>query len=167
MKTSVSNLEDALAFELRSSYNGEQLLSGGIQGCIEELDSQQIRMVLEEYAESAGHKLLKLERIFSYLLQEPFGRKNEVIDKLLEATQRGTTCSCSTKIGDMLLLSSFRQIIQYKISVYKTALMIALELELEIVSDLLHQILEWERKADKTLKDLQLEALKRDEAIPS
>lgn len=167
MKRSVSTLEDALAFQLRSSYSGEQLLNGRIPTCVEELNSQSLRTVLEKYGESANHKILKLERIFNYLSQEPSSRKNEVIEKLLEAAQYGEKCGCSNKMSDILLTSSFRQIIQYKISVYKTALMLALELELETVSDLLHQILEWERKTDKILKDLQLEALKRDEVIPS
>lgn len=166
MKKSISTLEDALAFELQTSYNGEQILRDGIQACVQELNSASLKTILGKYAESANHKLLKVERMLSYLLQEPEIKRNEVIGKLLEETQCAES-GCSCKVSDILLTSSFRQIIQYKISVYKTALMLAMELELEVVSDLLHQVLEWERKTDKVLKELELEALKRDEAFTS
>jgi len=105
--------------------------------------------------------------MFSYLSQEPGSRKNEVMGKLLEETQYRAKCPASCTISNVLLISAFRHIIQYKISAYKTALMHALELELENVADFLHQILEWERKTDKALMNLELKALKSDVGVQS
>jgi len=167
MKKSLATLEDALAFELQCLYDGEKRLKDKIKNCIQNLESETLKAVLDKYAESAEHKLLKMDRMFSYLSQEPGSRRNEVMDKLLEESQYRAKCPASGKISNVLLISAFRHINQYKISVYKTALMHALELELENVADLLHQILEWERKTNKALTELELKALKSDEAVRS
>jgi ferritin-like metal-binding protein YciE len=168
MKKLISTLEDALAFELQSLYDGERRLKDKINSISPAIEQETLNAVLKKYAESADHKRLKIDRMFSYLSQEPDSRINEVLDKLLEETQERLKWSVPGKIRNLMLISAFQHINQYKISSYKTALTFAMELELENVTDLLLQVVDWERKTNKALMDIALkEFSKSGEAIRS
>lgn len=109
---------------------------------------------MTKYAESSDHKRLKLDRMFSYLMDEPSTKTNTVMSKLFEDTLLRVKHSISDKISSLALISGFQLVNQYKITAYKTAFMYSLELGLDAVSDLLHQIIEWERKTERALAEL-------------
>lgn len=154
MKKAIAKLEDILSLELQSLYDGEKILKEEIQTILAYTESEILRTVLMKYAESSDHKRLKLDRMFSYLMEEPLSRTNTVMSKLFEETLLRVKHSISGKIRSLALISGLQLINHYKITAYKTALMYSLELELDTVSDLLHQIIEWERKTERALAEL-------------
>ena len=154
MKKAIEKLEDVLSLELQSLYGGEKILKEEIQTILAFTVSETLKSVLTKYAESCDHKRLKLDRMFSYLMEEPSSNANIVISKLLEETLLRVKHTIPDKIKCLTLISGFQLINQYKITAYKTALMYSLELELDTVSDLLQQIIEWERKTEKALAEL-------------
>lgn len=153
MKKAITKLEDVLALDLQSLYASEVTLKKKIGGIISATDSQQLKEILKKYAESSDHKRLKLDRMFSYLMVEP-SEVNTTIAKLLDESQHRAKHIVSDKIKQLVLISDFQQINHFKICCYKTAMMYALELELDTIVDLLHQIIEWESKTEKALSDL-------------
>ena len=80
MKTKITSLNDALAFLLQGLYFTEKRLKEECPACCSEITSRKIRSEIENYTGSADTKMLKLERVFNYLMEEPLSRKNDSIN---------------------------------------------------------------------------------------
>ncbi len=78
MKKKIKTLHDALAFQLAGLYYAETVVRKEMKSCSEHLFLPKLKREIKKYLESADGKLLKLERVFNYLMLEPVGRKNKV-----------------------------------------------------------------------------------------
>lgn len=161
MKTAITTLQGALAYQLQGLSYAEKKVQKEFNACSHHLTSVKLKNEIEKYIDSSDSKLLKLERIFNYLMQEPTKRKNQVIDKLLDETHEMLSYTSSPHLKDILMISCIQNICAYKISGYKTASMFSVELELDTVTDLIQHILEWETQTSKTLAILALEEFSR------
>lgn len=156
MKT-INSLSDALAFLLQGLYFTETKLKESFPWCCSEVSSINIRTEINIYANNADDKLLKLERIFNYLMKEPLTRDNNVMNELMNETHKMIAATTSSYLKDIVSIGCIQNINAYKISNYRSAYMIAVELELDTVTDLLQQILEWEIETGKVLARLSIE----------
>jgi ferritin-like metal-binding protein YciE len=156
MKKEITKLEDVLALELQNLYNGELSLKEKLEKIIPDTDHGPLQEILKKYAESSTNKRLKLDRMFSYLMVVPVSHSNVIMNKLVDEAIQRTKHSLSDKIKALVLISGLQKINCFKMTAYRTALMYALEVELDTVADLLHEIIEWERKTDKSLAELYL-----------
>jgi ferritin-like metal-binding protein YciE len=157
MKKAICNIQDALAFQLQGLFYTEKKASEEFNTCQHQITSKNLKSEVEKYIDSANSKVLKLERAFNYLMQETMTRKNEIVDKMIDETHHMLAHASSPYLKDILMISCIQNINAYKISSYKTAYLFAVELELDTVSDLLQQILEWELAASKALAGLAIE----------
>jgi ferritin-like metal-binding protein YciE len=157
MKTSITTLQAALAYQLQGLSYAEKKVKEEFNTCSHHLTSGKLKNEIKKYIDFTDSKLLKLERMFNYLMQEPTTRKNDVIDTLLDETTEMLSYASSSHLKDILMISCIQNICAYKISSYKTAFMFSVELELDTVSDLIQQILEWETETGKTLGLLAIE----------
>ena len=157
MKTKINSLNDALAFLLQGLYFTEARLKEEFPSCCSEITSGKIRSEIEKYTESADSKMLKLERIFNYLMTEPLTRKNDVIKGLMDETHQILSATTSTHLRDILAIGCLQNVNAYKIAGYRSAYMFAVEMELDTATDLLQQILEWEIDSSKGLSALSIE----------
>lgn len=157
MKKAINTLQDALAFQLRGLFYAETKVMEEFNTCRRYLTSPRVTEEISRYIHSSEDKLLKLERIFNYLMQEPVTRKNEVIDRLLGETHHMLTFASTPHLKDILMIGCVQNINAYKISAYKTAYMFAVELELDTPADLLQQILEWELETGRALSIVAVE----------
>lgn len=152
MKTKINSLNDALAFLLQGLYFTETKLKEEFPTCYSEIASTRIRNEIDNYTSNADNKLLKLERVFNYLLKEPLTGTNEVVDELMNETHQMLASTTSSHLKDILSIGCIQNINAYKIASYRSAYMIAVELELDTATDLLQQILEWRSKQAKCLQ---------------
>lgn len=106
--------------------------------------------------DNAGNVKLKLERVFNYLMLEPVPCGNEVIDKMIEETQHLLSATRVAKLKDILMVGCVRTINAYKASLLQTAYMMTVELELDVATDLIQQLLDWEHSTGKKLGGLFL-----------
>lgn len=150
-------MNDALAFLLQGLYFTETILKEEFPSCCSEITSRKVRSEIEKYTESADSKMLKLERIFNYLMKEPVSRKNDVIKELMEETRQTLSATTSTHLRDILVIGCLQNINAYKMAGYRSAYMFAVEMELDTATDLLQQILEWEIDSNKSLYALAIE----------
>ena len=157
MKTKINSLNDALAFLLQELYYTETKLKEEFPPCCSEITSRKIRSEIENYTGSADNKMLKLERVFNYLMKEPISRKNDVVNALLNETHQVLSATTSTHLRDILSIGCLQNINAYKIAGYRSAYMFAVEMELDTATDLLQQILEWEIDSSKSLSALAIE----------
>lgn len=157
MKTKINSLDDALTYLMQGLYYTEERLIQDIDSCCSNINSHAVKREIEKYKSSSQNKLLKLERIFNYLMKEPLSRKNEVTIKLLEETRNMLAASAGSNLRDQLAIACIQNINAYKVTTYRTAYMYAIELDLDNVADIIQQIIEWETADSKVLNDLAIE----------
>ena len=157
MKTTIHSTQEALAFQLQGLYYIESKVSGELKHCIDHITSNKVKNQITKYASDSESKFLKLERIFDYLMYEPLNRKNEVVSKMLLETYQMLSYKSSPHLKDMLIVSCAQNINAYKISGYRTAYLLAVEVDLDPVIDLLQQILESELETETVLATLAIE----------
>lgn len=133
MKTKINTLSDALAFLLQGLYFIETKLKDEFPAFCNEITSARIRNEINNYTTSADNKLLKLERVFNYLLKEPLARPNAVVNGLINETHQMLASTASSHLKDILSIGCIQNINAYKISNYRFAYLIAVELEYRIV----------------------------------
>jgi ferritin-like metal-binding protein YciE len=157
MKTTIHSTQEALAFQLQGLYYIESKIRNDLQHCIDHLTSDKAKDEIKTYALEAEGKLGKLERIFDYLMYEPSIHRNDVVSKMLTETYDMLTYKSSMHMKDMLIMSCVQNVNAYKISIYRTAYLFAVEIELDSVTDLLQQILESELEAETLFASLAIE----------
>ncbi len=156
MKTTITTLQDALEHQLRGLVHAETMVRGEFRSCARQATSPELRSVIEEYVGNADNKILKLDRIFNYLMQEPGPGHNEVITKMIDETHQLLNCASSPHLKDVLMVACIQNINAYKISSYRTVYLLAVELELDTAADLAQQMLEWELATGKRLAALSI-----------
>lgn len=156
MKISLTNLTDALVFLLKGMYDAELKLQKAIPPCSKGITSDTIKQVVDNYYESAGNKILKLERVFNYLMDEPQGRTHEVMDRMIADTHHVLRYAANDRMRDVILLTCIQNINHYKIAGYRNALLFSVELGLDNATDLLTDILEWETQASREFAEAGL-----------
>lgn len=157
MRTKINSIQDALAFLLQGLYSAESKLMNESKICSDRISSPRVIHVITTYTESSGNKLLKIERIFNYLLKEPLSRPNHVINELMNETHQMQAAASSSHLKDILMIGCFQNINAYKIASYRSAFTFAAILELDAVTDLIEQILEWEVRTRELLFELSVE----------
>lgn len=157
MKAHIHTLQDTLAFQLEGLYYAEKKIKEDFDLFTRDLTSQELKEEITKYILMAQDKLLKLDRIFNYLMQEPEVRRSKAVIKLLEETRDIIHFTDSPHLKDIVMVGCLQNINAYKISALKTAYMFTVELEMDTASDLLQQILESELETCKALAILAIE----------
>lgn len=140
----IHSVQDALAFILEGIYYSEVKLKQEFRSCCRQLSSARLIVEIDQYASNCEHNILKLERIFNYLMQEPVLHKNGVVDQMLENTHQILSSVKNNHLRDILTIGCVQNINAFKIASYRSAYMLAVELELDTVADLIQQMLEGE-----------------------
>jgi ferritin-like metal-binding protein YciE len=161
MKQNIKTLQDALTYQLQGLFYAETQVREEFSRWSRNITSRPVKSELQRYIESIDDKLLKLERIFNYLMQERLIRKNAVVDRLLEETRHMLDYAAPGHLKDILMISCIQNINAYKISSYKTAYLFSIELELDTASDMLQQIIEWELQTSTELNALSIQEFNR------
>jgi ferritin-like metal-binding protein YciE len=157
MKTKLTSLTDALAFLLQGLYFAETKLKNEFPFSSSKITSPKIQREIENYIGSAEDKMLKLERVFNYLMVEPLSRKNDVINDLMNEMHQTLSATTSTHLRDILAIDCLQNINAYKVASYRSAYMLAVDLEIDTVTDLIQQMLEWEIDSSKSFSTLEIE----------
>lgn len=153
----LTTLNDILAYQLRGMYDAEQKLGTEVPPCCSCANFIHLQKEIKKYIEQASYKIIKLERIFNYLMAEPTGHHNPIIDKMLKDINSIAASVESPRLRDVMVTSSLLAINHYKMGVYSCCQLIALEMEVETVSDLLAEIVNWERETNRALSRIALE----------
>ncbi|MBA4055630.1 MAG: hypothetical protein C0490_13025 [Marivirga sp.] len=157
MKTRINSLNDALAFVLQGLYFTEAKLKSEFPACCGEITSLRLRNEICNYATNSDNRILKLERVFNYLMKEPLTRTNKVVNELINETHLVIKSTTSSHLKNILTIGCIQSINAYKIANYKSACMMVIEMELDTATDLLQQILEWEIDTSKVFAELSIE----------
>lgn len=147
----------ALLCLLEKLYYAEIKIKEELAPCGLDVDSIAVKAEISKYTEIGSDKLQKLERVFHNLAYEPEYENVEVVDNLISETKRMMSLSDSPELKNILMIGCLQNINTYKISLYKTAHLLASELIVDTVSDILRQLLKWEIDAGKIFTLLAFE----------
>jgi len=153
MKT-IHSVSDALAYTLGNLHHSEQLMRDHFRSLASKLTSPSLAVQLEEQVCGCENNLLKLERVFNYLMQDPVACNRDAMAQLINETLKLTASVHNHYLKDVLIIGGIQNIQAVKISNYRMAYMLATELELDTVVDLIQQIVEQETEATKALSNL-------------
>jgi ferritin-like metal-binding protein YciE len=95
------------------------------------------------------------------LLSGPFGRKNKAVDKMLKDAKDFSKMASTPELRDAILIASLQGINLYKISAYNTAVAFSSELGLDQVTELLAEVLAWEKNTNKALSKIALKGVNK------
>lgn len=151
MKKSLNSLKEALAYQIQGLYNAEKKLEKEIPKYLSNATDILLIEEMKKYLDSCDDKITKLERVFNYLMVEPEVKKNEVMEKLIDNTHDIVKFATSDKVRDAMLIACMQNINHHKIAGYGTCHSFAIHLNLETVTALLHDTLEWEKSTDHAL----------------
>jgi len=165
MKRNIKTLEDALTYQLQGLLFMEKRVKDEFSICSSQITSREVKQEIQKYIDSAESKLLKLERVFNYLLREPAARKNQIVNGMLEETHHLLEYANNDQLKDILMISCVQSINAYKIASYKTAYRFAVELELDTPSELLNEIIQWELQTKAALDSLSMEEFNRSNKV--
>ncbi|HEY0769905.1 MAG TPA: DUF892 family protein [Sphingobacteriaceae bacterium] len=161
MKKTINTVRDALAYQLKGLVDAETRVRDEFQNCLVQLTSPEVKLQIQDYVSAADNKLQKLDRVFSYLMEEPAPRKNEVIAKMIAETHHLLTLASPAPLKDVLMAGCVQNINAFKIASYRSAYLFAVELELDPVADLIQQILNWELSTAKRIASLPIHEFNR------
>lgn len=150
----INSVHDALAFLLDGLYYTEVKLKNEFRGCCKKLSSPHLILEIDQYAFNCENNILKLERIFNYLMQEPILIKNGVVDQLMDNTHQVLSSVKNTYLRDILTIGCIQNVNAFKIASYRSAYMLAVELEMDTVADLIQQMLEREAAETNAISNL-------------
>jgi ferritin-like metal-binding protein YciE len=165
MKTKIKSLNDALTFLLEGLYYAEPKIADEFPTCCGKIISVRLQEAVRSYTDSAQNKLLKLDRVFNYLMKDPEARQNKVIDELIDETRHMLSSTATETLKDVLTIGCIQNINAYKIASYKSAYLLAVELELDTATDLLQQVLEWEIETSRVLTNLSIEEFNQNRKV--
>lgn len=166
----LNRLEDALVMQLNDMYQAEKRLLESIPEHLGKVTDADLKNELIAYHRMANDKILKLERVFSYLMTEPSTKKNLVIESLMSKTHQMQELAGNRALCDVLLAVCIRTVNHYKIAGYETARAFAEELGLETPELLLSEIARWEQAAERTFSKIanqgtNLRALRQEKTL--
>ncbi|HEY5749851.1 MAG TPA: DUF892 family protein [Chryseolinea sp.] len=159
MKNPLTNLHEALVYQLEGLYDAEKRLQKAMPILKHKVMLPALQTAIIRYGEQASDKRTKLKRAFSYLGCGPFGRKNRIMHDFLKNTLELCEHTSADRIRDAMAIACLKNISQYKLADYGTALGFAIALELDTVSDLLHEMISWEKETADALEDLRIAQL--------
>lgn len=162
MKRTIYSLQDALIFQLQALYFAQKKIQAEFKDSSGHVTSERLKQEMERYAQRSGDQIMKLERIFHYMMMEAEPRKNKVILKLLEETEEMLIYTESAHLRDILFVSCLQNVNGYVISSLKIAYMLTLELGLDTASDLLQQLLESELDTSRAFARIAIDEFNRD-----
>ena len=155
----INNLNEVLAAKLEAMYDGEKQLQHLLPSVSELVQHPNLKAEINKYVERSVEKRCKLKRIFSYLLVQEFKIKNKIIESMLNDIREIMHLASESYLRDVMLVACIQSINHYNVTNYRTALALAIELNLENVADLLQEILQWEKETVTALEKLTFQKI--------
>ncbi len=150
----VKNLNQTLAFQLEGVYEIVKRLQADLSVASKHITDPEMRTAVASYCRSLADHRLKLKRIFGYLLNGPYDRKQADLRGVIEPWNEIRNWDMLPRLKDVVVGSTLQSFIRYILTSYTEARYIAMRLELDRVVQLLDEILDEEEETYLRLKGL-------------
>lgn len=144
---------DLFEHNLKDIYWAEKKLSVTMPKIIKQVESEELRMALENHLAITTKQLTSLEGIFRSLDLKPKGRRCRGIEGLIHECE-DMIAAFDQPMLDPAILVSVQKIEQYEITAYTSLTELAKSLDLLRPAKILRDILKEEQEAFKQLEEL-------------
>lgn len=151
MKKNHKHIRDLFLDELSDVYNAEGQIIKALPSVIKAAENEELREALQTHFEETKGQVERLDQIYEILGEKHKREKCDAMEGLIEECSKAIHEFPKSAVRDAAIISKAQRIEHYEISAYGTLCAFAKELDLEDVKSLLHQTLDEEGHADKTL----------------
>jgi ferritin-like metal-binding protein YciE len=147
-------LRDAFIEELRDAYDAEQQLTKVLPKMAKAASSPGLRALFEKHLDETRGQRLRLEQVFENLNERARGKQCDGIAGIIDEGKTVLLGNLDPVTRDACLIASGKRVEHYEMAVYTTLVSWARAMSFNAVADILQQILDEERAADRTLTAL-------------
>lgn len=151
----VKDMRELFGIELKYAYDCEKkLVEKGLPTMIEKAGSSELRAALQQHLQETQNHVLRLERVFAAMGEQPATKTNDVFDKMSSAVKDSISNIDQSPLRDAALIVNGNIVEHYEIATYGSLAAFARYLGLAEAASLLEQTLEEEKKADAKLTQI-------------
>jgi ferritin-like metal-binding protein YciE len=155
MNKKITSQPELLAYQLEELYDGEKKLQHVIHALIDTSDAFAFKEDLQKFERQCSEARMKIKRIFSYLMVDSFGIKNNTIVGFIKDFERTMEYVEDAKDRQLFTKTLIQGINSYKLSLYEVALGLSHKVDQDQVADLLKEIIESIIGCDERLQKMQ------------
>lgn len=141
MKT-IANLNHLLAFQLEGLYEIIRGLQEELPFGIRNASDPELKALLEEYKQGLADQRTKLKRIFSYLLNGPYGRKPAKGAGALASFKEIADREIAPELKDILIITSLQSASRFLVQAYNDTSFMAMRVEMDSVVKMLDDMVD-------------------------
>ena len=157
----VKDMRELFGIELKYAYDCEKkLVEKGLPTMIEKAGSSELREALQQHLQETQNHVLRLERVFAAMGEQPATKTNDIFDKMSSAVKDSISNIDQSLLRDAALIVNGNVVEHYEIATYGSLAAFARHLGLAEAASLLDQTLEEEKKADAKLTQIGESMLK-------
>ena len=151
----VKDMRELFGIELKYAYDCEKkLVEKGLPTMIEKAGSSELRAALQQHFQETQNHVLRLERVFAAMGEQPATKTNDIFDKMSSAVKDSISNIDQSPLRDAALIVNGNIVEHYEIATYGSLAAFARHLGLAEAASLLEQTLEEEKKADAKLTQI-------------
>lgn len=159
MKT-ILDLHDLLVEQLRELYDAELFLREVLPEIKENAWHSGLRRVIDEYELQVTDNHMTLLQVFNDLFTLEFGERSYAVRSMIKFNQSIIEACQTPEVTDAAIVLAIQQVLHFKIASYGAVCTYAKVLGVYDDGELLHQILDSEKKLDRklvALADLEID----------
>jgi len=138
---------------LKDIYWVEKTLTKTIPKMIKKTNNEELSQALQDHLQVTEQHVKNVEKVFSKLSKKPVAKKCAAMSGILEEGEEHMS-EHEGMIRDATIIASAQKVEHYEISSYGTLCAYAKLLGMDDVANILHEILEQEEEADRTLSEI-------------
>jgi ferritin-like metal-binding protein YciE len=150
----ITTFQDLFTEQLRDMYYAENRLIKALPKMAEAASDPKLRQAFEKHLGETKDQVLKLETVMKSLGHEVGGEKCEAIEGLVKEAEELMAHTKDPETRDAALILAAQKVEHYEIATYGCLCAFANRLGHTAEAEILHSILEQERRTDQTLTDL-------------
>lgn len=150
----IKSVDDALTYLMEVLYYSEIKIRDELTHYRIHILDRELHKAVDELIRDCDDNMLKLERIFNYLMQEPVLQRSGVTDELLKETRHMLSLVKNSNLREIVVIGCIQNIHAVKLAQYRQAYLLATELDLDTIVDLVQQIVENENFSNNSLSDI-------------
>jgi ferritin-like metal-binding protein YciE len=140
--------------ELKDIYWAEKALTKALPKMAKQATSEELVAALESHLEETEGQVEKVEQVFEILGKKPVAKKCEAMAGLIKEAQEIMENTDDGAMRDAGIISAGQKVEHYEIASYGTLRTFAKTLGLYNAADILDEILDQEKSADRKLTEI-------------
>jgi ferritin-like metal-binding protein YciE len=160
----MKSLQDLFINLLKDMYYSEKQILRALPKMAKKADSAELRRAFEDHLKETEGQVERLEQVFALCDTRVAGKTCPAIKGILEEGEKDLKEATDPDVRDAGMIADAQAVEHYEIARYGTLIAWAKQLGLNDAAGLLHQTLEQEYNADRTLTQLAEQRLNREAA---